>query len=169
MKKVMFFLITASVWSCFSLPIENVVSKLAPFSQKVSTEVLKNFIDENSVLTDKQELKDLVDVVTKGEDVSCFSSLAYDLRSGWIHSGKNFGSRIFADYYNSYVAQFLLAAVVIFHYSVIQNVLLIQYALETLRLSIIDGRKSIESLLGKDSDQALSAILDLTAKFDGNM
>ncbi|KAG4108277.1 hypothetical protein H8356DRAFT_1416617 [Neocallimastix lanati (nom. inval.)] len=136
--------------------VDKVANKLSPYSQKISIEALKNFVSAKSSLKDKCELLHSIDVVVNGEDDSSFSMLSYDFNSGWIHSGNNFGLLIFTDYYDNYVAQFFLAAIVIFKHKVINNPLLIQYALENLRLSIVNGKVCISQMLGESSSEVLS-------------
>lgn len=163
MKRIVYFLVVLlNLENCFSSCVESVASKLEPFSDKISVNMLKSFISRQSVLTDKSELEARIEIVAKGEDKASFSQLAYDFQSGWVHSGKNFGSVLFNNSQSNNVAVFLLAGVVLLQYKVIQNVFLIQYALEVLRLSIVGGSKEISKLLGENSESVLNAVLDLT-------
>ncbi len=161
MKKVICFLILLSAGNVFPSVIEQVARELNPFSQKISVDKLKAFINENSILEYKEDLENQIDIVTTGEDDISFSALAYEFQSGWIHSGRNFGHMVFNDYNDDSVAQFILAAVIVLQYNMIQNTALIQCALEALRTSIINGSTKIVALLGEGGDTALSNVLNL--------
>ena len=160
MKKLICFLFMLGIESVFPSVVEQVANELSPFSQKVSIDALKVFINENSALKYKEDLEKQIDIVATGEDVASFSSLVYEFRSGWIHSGRNFGCAVFNDCQDDGVAQFMLAAVIILQHSVVQNMALIQCALETLRVSIIDANTRIAAVLGEGSVTALSRMLD---------